>query len=91
MLAEKNTLIGEDAACGESGLGTNIEPCKSLLGIEDDGGGVGVGVVGTQEFDELTVARCAGVGHNNVEECEILLSVALESDFNSHCESVFKL
>ena len=28
------------------------------------------------------------VSHNNVEECEILLSVALKSDFNSHCESV---
>jgi hypothetical protein len=24
-----------------------------------------------------------------VEECEILLTVALKSDFNSHCESVF--
>jgi hypothetical protein len=25
-----------------------------------------------------------------VEECEILLSVALETNFNSHCESVLK-
>ena len=29
-----------------------------------------------------------GVGHYNVEECEILLTVALKSDFNSHCKSV---
>ena len=89
VLAQENTLIGEDAAGRERGLGTYLEPSQGLVAIQNDGGRVGVGVVGAKLLDEFTVARCAGVGHNNVEECEILLSVALKSDFNSHCESVF--
>ena len=88
VLAKEDTLIGEDAAGYERGLGTNVEPSEGFVSIEGDGGRVGVGVVGAQELDEFTVTRGTGIGHYNVEECEILLTVALESDFNSHCESV---
>ena len=80
--------LSANRAGSESGLGTNLEPSKSLVTVQNDGGRIGVGVVGAKLLDEFTVARCAGIGHNNVEECEILLSVALKSDFNSHCESV---
>ena len=69
--------------------GTDVEPLEGLVGVEDDGRRVGVRVVGAELLDETSVTRGTGIGHNNVEECEILLTVALESDFNSHCESVF--
>ena len=85
MLSEKNSLVREDFLCREGRLGADIEPLEGFLSIKNDGGRVGVRVVGTELLDETSVARCALIRHNNVEECEILLSVALKSDFNSHC------
>ena len=85
MLGQKHTLVRKDAASGQCGLGAYIEPAESTLLIDDDGCGVGVGVVRADLLDVTSVARCAGVCHYNVEECEILLSVALETNFNSHC------
>ena len=91
MVSEENTLVREDSAGNESRFGTDLEPCKCPFVVEKDGCRVRVRVVGADLLDETSVAWCATVSHNNVEECEILLSVALESDFYSHCESVFKL
>jgi hypothetical protein len=89
VLAKQDTFVGEDAAGRQRRLGTDVEPLEGLVGVEDDGRRVGVRVVGAELLDETSVTRGTGIGHNNVEECEILLTVALESDFNSHCESVF--
>ena len=58
VLAEEDSFVGEDAAAHEAGLGANVKPCKSLLGIENDGCRVGVGVVRAELLDEATVARC---------------------------------
>ena len=73
----------------ESLFCSDLNPVESSVEVEDDGSRVGVRIVRTDLLDETTVARCAGGSHNNVEECEILLSVALKTNFNSHCESVF--
>ena len=88
VLPKENSLVREDSAGYECRLSADIEPFESLLAIKDDGGRVGVRVVRAELLDETSVARRASVCHNNVEECEILLTVALKSDFNSHCESV---
>ena len=77
MMAEEDTFVGEDAAGGEGRLGAYVQPCQSPFGVQDDGSGVGVRIVRSELLDEATVTRCAGICHYNVEECEILLSVAL--------------
>ena len=90
MLCKENSLIREDTLCCECRLCTYVKPCKCALEVENDSCRVCVWIVRADLLDETTVARCAGVSHNNVEECEILLSVALKTNFNSHCESVLK-
>ena len=91
MLAEKYSLVREDSAGNKCELCTDLNPVESLVEIEDDCRRVRVRVVRADLLDVTTIARCAGVGHNNVEECEILLSVALKTNFNSHCESVLNV
>ncbi len=41
VLAEEDTLVGEDAAGGEGRLGADVQPLEGLVTVEDDGGRVG--------------------------------------------------
>ena len=76
-MTEEDAFVGEDAAGGEGRLGAYVQPSQSPLCVEDDGSGIGVRIVRSELLDEATVTRCAGICHYNVEECEILLTVAL--------------
>ena len=55
-----------------------------------DGGRVGVGVVGTELFDETTVALGAGISSYEVVEGFAFLTVTLESEAYSHGIKRFK-
>jgi hypothetical protein len=65
-------------------LSTVLQPAQRSLIVEQDGSGVGVGVVSTDSFDESSVTLGAGIGSYDVEEGITFLSVSLESDFNRH-------
>ena len=52
VLAEEDTLVGEDAAGGEGRLGADVQPLEGLVTVEDDGGRVGVRVVRAELLDE---------------------------------------
>ena len=77
VLPQKDSLIRKDTTYNERRLCTDIKPCKSPVCFQDDGCRVCVRVVRADLLDETAIARCASVCHYNVEECEILLSVAL--------------
>ncbi len=77
VVAKENALVGEDATSGEGRFGTHLQPSQGALSVENDRGRVGVGVVGADLLDVTTIARGARIRHYNVEECEILLTVAL--------------
>ena len=88
-MTKKNTLIRKDSAAYETRLSTDLYPSKSPIEIEIDSSRVSVRIVRADLLDVTTITWSTCVCHYNVEECEILLSVALKTNFNSHCESVF--
>lgn len=77
VILKEDTLIREDTTSHQCQLCTNLKPSQCSLAVENDSSRVCVRIVRADLLDETTIARCASVSHNNVEECEILLSVAL--------------
>ena len=55
MLPQENTLVGEDAAAGVRRLSACAEPVEGSLGVDLDGCGIGVGIVGSDLLDVTSV------------------------------------
>jgi hypothetical protein len=69
---------------------TNLQPVEGAIVHDVNRGGVGVGVVCTDFFDESTIALSAGIGGYNVEEGLAFLTVTLEAEACCHLKNVLE-
>ena len=90
VFLKEDSFIREDTTSNKCRFCTNIKPSQCFLTIENDSSRVCVRVVRADLLDVTTIAWCACVCHYNVKECEILFTVALKTNFNSHCKVCFK-
>ena len=84
VLHEENALVGEDVANGVGGLCTAFYPVKGALKVEVDRCRMGVGVVSTELFSELTVAGSANVGDYDAVESIALTAMTLQANTSCH-------
>ena len=75
VLHEEYTFVRENVTNSVCGLCTTLYPVESALKVEIYCCRVGVGIVSTNLFSELTIARCA-----NVSDYDAVESIALTAN-----------
>ena len=76
--------VAQLRAAGVARAGTLLEPVEALGVVDLDERGVLVGIIGTDPFDVLPVARGAGIGHHQVVVGPAFLAFPLKADASRH-------
>ena len=80
VLFQQRSLVGKDTLCRQGGLCALLQPSYGAVQIQDDGGGVGVGVVRTEFLDETAVAFVRRIGYDDLVKRFALFTMSLKTN-----------
>ena len=81
----EHAFVRKDCATSIGGLCAFLQPVECPIGIQLDCSRIGIRVVSTKFFDELTIAWRPAICGNDVVEGVAFFTVACQTNFYRHC------